>query len=94
MRVVDDFTLAVRWKTQTSDDAEGKDIYQMKYMAKSLPAALRPLACFVYQQFADGTKIIPDDSDPNTYRTNPGLGAKFFPSLGPKYHCQLRPMAI
>lgn len=71
IRVVDDFTLAVRWKTRKTIDDEGKTIHQMKYMAKSFTGALRPLPCFVYQRFADGTKIIEDDSDPSIYRNNP-----------------------
>jgi peptide/nickel transport system substrate-binding protein len=43
----------------------------MKYLSKSLTGSLRPLAGFVYKYFADGTKIIQDDSDPSIYRTNP-----------------------
>lgn len=71
MEVVDDFTLVVRWKTENLPDADGKLTPQMKYMAKSWTASLRPLASFVYKYFPDGTKIVSDDSDPNTYRTNP-----------------------
>lgn len=77
MRVIDDFTLAIRWKTKTGQDAEGKTIHQMKYLSKSLTGALRPLACFIYQRFADGTKIIADDSDPSIYRTNPVWAQNF-----------------
>ena len=71
VRVVDDFTLVVRWKTKKVKDKEGKEVEIMKYMAKSLTGALRPLARFVYQYFADGTKIVADDENPDTYRTNP-----------------------
>jgi peptide/nickel transport system substrate-binding protein len=70
-RVVDDFTLVVRWKTIPIKGADGKETYQMKYLAKTLTGSLRPLARFVYQYFADGTKIITNDADPDTYRTNP-----------------------
>lgn len=71
IEIVDDLTFIVRWKTEEIKDEKGKTKSQMKYMSKSLTAALRPLASFVYQYFPDGTKIISNDSDPNTYRTNP-----------------------
>lgn len=77
VRVVDDFTLVVRWKTRKIKDEQGQEIYQMKYSAKSLTASLRPLARFVYQYFADGTKIVTDDTDPNTYRNNPVWAQNF-----------------
>lgn len=69
IKVVDDFTLVVRWKTEDVQ-RNGKTIPLMKYSSKAWTGSLRPLASFVYQYFPDGTKIIPDDSDPNTYRTN------------------------
>lgn len=62
VRVVDDRTLVVRWKT----DAQGR----VKYSAKGLTTGLSPLATWVYQYFADGSKIVADDSNPDTYRTN------------------------
>lgn len=77
VRVIDDFTLVVRWKTRKAKDQNGKEIYQMKYLAKSLTGALRPLARFVYQYFADGTKIVPEDHESNTYRTNPVWAQNF-----------------
>lgn len=77
LRVIDDFTLAVRWKTKESLDDKGQPVHQMKYMAKSWTGALRPLARFVYQHFADGTKIIADDTDPSTYRVNPVWAQNF-----------------
>ncbi len=70
IQVIDDFTLVVRWKTEEMRDVSGKMIPQMKYSAKIWTTALRPLARFVYQYFADGTKIIPDDSNLDVYRTN------------------------
>ena len=76
VRVVDDFTLVVRWKTRKTQDENGKEIFQMKYLAKSVTGSLRPLPRFVYQYFADGTKIIQDD-EPNTYRTNPVWAQNF-----------------
>lgn len=71
IRIVDDFTLVVRWKTRKVKGEDGKERLQMKYLAKSFTGGLRPLARFVYQYFADGSKIIADDADPNIYRTNP-----------------------
>lgn len=71
MRVIDDFTLAIRWKTVEIPDQDGKVVRRMKYLSKSLTGALRPLPRFVYQRFADGSKIIEEDSDPSTYRINP-----------------------
>ena len=71
IRVVDDFTLVVRWKSKVITSPDGKETFQMKYMAKTLTGSLRPLARFVYQYFSDGTKIIENDDDPNVYRTNP-----------------------
>lgn len=71
MRVIDDFTLVVRWKSKLIKGEDGKETWRMKYLAKSFTGSLRPLARFVYQYFADGTKIIANDEDPNTYRTNP-----------------------
>jgi peptide/nickel transport system substrate-binding protein len=69
-KVIDDFTFVVRWKIKEVEEA-GKKVSKMKYMSKGWTGALRPLASFVYKYFSDGTKIIPNDSDPNTYRTNP-----------------------
>lgn len=77
VRVLDDFTLVVRWKTRKIKDENGQEVFQMKYLAKSLTGSLRALPCFVYQYFADGTKIIQDDTDPDTYRTNPVWAQNF-----------------
>lgn len=71
LEVLDDFTFIVRWKTEEKENAQGEKVAQMKYIAKGWTANLRPLPSFVYQYFADGTKIISDDSAPDTYRTNP-----------------------
>lgn len=77
VRIIDDFNFVVRWKTKLVKGEDGKETLQMKYLAKSLTASLRPLARFVYQYFADGTKIIPDDADSNTYRNNPVWAQNF-----------------
>jgi peptide/nickel transport system substrate-binding protein len=77
IRVIDDLTLVVRWKTKKIVDAEGKESFQMKYSSKLLTGSLRPLARFVYQYFADGTKIVQEDEDPNTYLTNPVWSQNF-----------------
>lgn len=71
IEVIDDYTLVVRWKAELVKNEQGQEVPKMKYMAKTWTGALRPLASFVYKYFADGTKIVPDDQDPNTYRTNP-----------------------
>lgn len=71
VKAVDDYTLVVRWKTFPFKDEEGKVVERMKYLAQSFTGGLRPLPRFVYQYFADGTKIVPKDEEPNTYRTNP-----------------------
>lgn len=70
IEVVDKFTFIVRWRTKEIEDADGKMVPRIKYMATQLTGGLKPLACFVYKYFADGTKIVPDDSAPDTYRTN------------------------
>ena len=77
MRVIDDFTLVVSWKTKKFMDAEGQLIQKMKYMAKFLTGSLRPLPCFVFQRFADGTKIIDEGKDTDVYRTNPVWAQNF-----------------
>lgn len=91
VRVVDDFTLVVRWKTTTFQDDNGTSSERMKYMSKMWTSSFKPLAVFVYQYFPDGTKIIENDSDPNTYKTNPIWAQNFsqhwaknvIPSCGP-----------
>jgi peptide/nickel transport system substrate-binding protein len=69
-RIIDDLTFVVRWKTHkvgvTKEDLANK----VKYTAKQLTGGLKPLPRFVFQHFADGTKIAEDDSDPDTYRKN------------------------
>lgn len=72
VRVVNDFTLVVRWKTKKiQEEDDDKENFKMKYLSKSFTGSLRPLARFVYQYFSDGSKIVADDADSNTYRTNP-----------------------
>lgn len=68
-RVVDPLTFVVRWREKKFEE-EGKEVLKPKYVAKLLTAGLRPLASFVYQYYANGKKIIEDDKDSNTYRTN------------------------
>ncbi len=68
--VIDPLTLRVRWKGRMVTGSNGETIHEVKYVAKQISGSLRPLARFVYQYFSDGTKIVPDDSDPDTYRTN------------------------
>lgn len=70
LEIVDDLTFIVRWKHETIKEPDGSTVLKPKYIAKQLTGGLRPLASFVYKYFADGTKIVEDDSDPNTYLTN------------------------
>ena len=65
IEVLNDLTFVVRWKTQ---DVNGRK--RVKYSARNWTRALQPLPRFVYQYFPDGSKIVEDDSDANTYRTN------------------------
>ncbi len=89
--VVDDYTFKVRWKTELMEGDNGSKNPKMKYLSKTITGSLRPLASFVYQYFPDGTKIIENDSSPDTYRTNPIWAQNFehhwakniIPSCGP-----------
>ena len=70
IEVIDNLTFVVRWKTEDVKQPDGKIIPKVKYVAKLLTGGLRPLASFVYKYFSDGTKIINEDSAPDTYRKN------------------------
>lgn len=77
VRVIDPLTFVVRWKTAEVTDSEGKTSRRMKYAAKWVTSGFRPLATWVYQYFADGTKIVEDDSASDTYRTNSSWAQNF-----------------
>lgn len=87
-RIIDDFTFSVRWKSYPLKNNKDNKI---KYAAKGLTGSLRPLARFVYQYFPDGTKIIEEDKEPNSYRQNSVWAQNFsehwaknvIPSCGP-----------
>lgn len=90
--VIDPLTFVVRWKTEpVYDFALGKEVPKVKYAARGLTGSLQPLPSFVFQYFADGKKIVEDDSDPDTYRTNSVWAQNFshhfaknvIPSCGP-----------
>lgn len=91
INIVDDHTFKVRWKTELVKEKDGSEKQRMKYLSKSMTGSLRPLASFVYKYFSDGTKIIENDSNPDTYRTNPIWAQNFehhwakniIPSCGP-----------
>jgi peptide/nickel transport system substrate-binding protein len=70
IKIIDDFTFVVRWKTEKIKGENGEEELKMKYLSKSWTGSLKPLASFVYQYFSDGTKIIEEDNDSNTYRQN------------------------
>lgn len=90
-RVIDPEHFVVRWKAHTVTLANGTTTERIKYIARMWTGALRPLARFVYQYFADGTKIVENDSDPDTYRKNTVFAQNFsrhfaknvIPSCGP-----------
>lgn len=70
IEIIDKLTFVVRWKTITVKGPDGEEVERVKYIARQWTGNLRPLASFVYKYFADGHKIVEDDSDPETYRTN------------------------
>ena len=63
--VIDDLTFVVRWKQERVGDSRE---LKMKFSAKDLTAGLSPLPQFVYKHFSDGSKIVEDDSNLETYR--------------------------
>jgi|GEM_PF-369151 len=69
IKIIDDLTFVVRWKTEDVELPSGKMIPKVKYIAKSWTGALRPLPRFVYQYFPDGKKIV-EDEESDIYRTN------------------------
>lgn len=75
--VLDDLTMVIKWRTHEVIDKEGHPQKKIRYQAKWFTGGLSPLASFVYKFFPDGKKIIPDDSNPNTYRENSVWGQNF-----------------
>jgi peptide/nickel transport system substrate-binding protein len=67
IEIVDDLTFIVRWNAETVEE-NGEQRQRVKYVARGLTSSLTPLASWVYQYFPDGSKIVEDDSDPETYR--------------------------
>ena len=65
IKVIDDKTFVVRWKIHVIDGEP-----RIVYNSRNLTGALRPLAGWVYKYFADGSLIVEDDSDPETYRSD------------------------
>ncbi|WP_348663686.1 ABC transporter substrate-binding protein [Chlamydia vaughanii] len=66
--VENDLKFIVRWKAHSIVNEEGKEEKKVLYSAFFNTLGLEPLPCFVYQYFANGEKIIKDDSDPDIYR--------------------------
>lgn len=91
LTVVDDLTFIARWKTKNIDNGDGNPEPMAKYVSKQITGGLRPLASFVYKYFPNGKKIVEDDNDPATYRTNSVWAQNFvqhwarniIPSCGP-----------
>lgn len=70
IRVIDPLTLVVRWKVHSVVDSAGKETHKIKFQAMNLTGGLKPLPRFVFQYFPDGSKILEDDSAPDSYRKN------------------------
>lgn len=70
VKVIDPMTLDVRWKVHTFRDAENKERHKINFQAFNLTAGLKPLPRFVFQYFSDGSKILEEDSSPDSYRTS------------------------
>lgn len=69
-RVIDDHTFVVRWRTKEILQPDGQKLPMPDYVAFSHTVSLRPLPRFVFQHFADGSKIVEEDEDPNIYRSH------------------------
>ncbi len=76
-RVIDKLTFVVRWKIDEVTTSDGKVENKVKYAAKQWTGGLTPLASFVYKYFADGTQIVTDDKDPETYRKSSAWAQNF-----------------
>lgn len=91
VRVVDDLTLVVVWKTHPIVMPDGTTEMRPKYFARSIMMGLSPLAGFLYLYYPDGKKIVEEDQDPDVYRTNSTFAETFIehwakniiPSCGP-----------
>lgn len=91
IEIIDKLTFVVRWKAELIKNEEGKEVPKIKYIARDLTGSLRPLASFLYKYFSNGKKIVEDDSNPDTYRTNSVWAQNFsthwaknvIPSCGP-----------
>lgn len=70
IKVIDPLTFVVRWKVHVVKDSDGKERHKIKYQAMNLTGGLKPLPRFVFQYFADGSKILEEDAAPDSYRTN------------------------
>lgn len=68
--VENDLKFIVRWKAHPILNQEGKEEKKVLYSAFFNTLCLEPLPCFVYQYFANGEKIIQEDTEEDTYRTN------------------------
>ncbi len=70
IEVIDPLTFVVRWQPKEVMNDDGELELKIKYLAKQTTGGLRPLASFIYKYFPDGTKIVEDDSSPDTYLKN------------------------
>jgi peptide/nickel transport system substrate-binding protein len=72
VEVKDDFTFVI-----TAKKAFFQGKYRLGFTIPFYIAAMRPLARFVYQYGADGTKFCPEDSQPYFYKTSSLWAEKF-----------------
>lgn len=79
LRVENDYKFVVRWRAHQVKNEEGEIENKVLYSAFFNTLGLQPLPCFVYQYFANGEKIVADDTDPDTYR-NHSIWAQNFAS--------------
>lgn len=70
LEVIDDQTFVVTCKLTSHLNDKDKTVLSLPYAVPFYVSQLRPLARFVYQYNPDGTKICPDDSGPDFYRTS------------------------
>lgn len=70
IKVIDDLTFVVRWKPFKVTLEDGSVVEKIPYRSKLFTGGLQPLPEFVFKYFADGKKILDDDSAADSYRTS------------------------
>jgi len=70
IKVIDDHTFIVRWKPFQVTMEDGSVVDRIPYRSKLFTGGLEPLPQFVFKYFADGKKILDDDTAKDAYRTS------------------------